>query len=311
MTPSLVRLLTPLLGAVAFLSLPVLAAGSPLVENVFLFSQYSYTGSAAAGVTVIGTAGVRLGMDPGLAKATSSTILLGGPQTFDFDGVPTYAGHTEGINKAGLTVGLDHKEELGPGGLPARITAEITEIDDLGFKEGERRDEGSGLTKDSARNVDFKHRDATLTLAVPAGGDWNKLVLLEDAGLDAARLEHCSDAACSNPTLLFDGFGASWGEAKAMREKLLTAPGFSGKDTDDPANQDQAWVFLLTEPLQGFLRISRMGNWGGTPLEIDFIGLGRERTPTLVPQPGTFLLVVSGLLGLRALVRRGRRPHWA
>ena len=96
-----------------------------------------------------------------------------------------------------------------------------------------------------------------------------------------------------------------------MREKLLTAPGFSGKDTDDPANQDQAWVFLLTEPLHGFLRISRMGNWGGTALELDFLGFGREPTPTAVPQPGTFLLVISGLLGLRALVRRGRRPHRA
>jgi hypothetical protein len=295
--------------AAALLSLSGSAAGGPLVADVLLFSEYSVAGSGAAGVTLIGTAGVRLGMDPGLAKATSLNP-LGGPRTIHFDGRPTYAGHTDGINKAGQTVGLDHGEGVAPGDLPARIIAEITEIDDLGING--RRDEGSGPTSDSAKNVDFKHKDATLTLAIPAGGGWNKLVLVEDAGLNAARLELCSDASCSNPTLLFDGFGASWKEGRILREALRTTPGFTAKDTDDPADQDQAWVFLLTEPLQGFLRITRMNAWGGQ-LELDFIGFGRNPRvgPTAVPQPGTLLLVVSGLLSLGVLVRRGQRPHRA
>jgi len=295
--------------AAALLSLSSSAAGSPLVADVFLFSEYSATGSAAAGVTLIGTAGVRLGMDTGLARATSLNP-LGGPQTFSFDGRPTYAGRTEGINKAGQAVGLDHKEVLAPEDLPARIIAEITEIDDLGVNA--RRDEGSGLLSDAAFNVDFRHKDASLTLAVPAGGGWNKLVLVEDAGLDSMRLERCSDASCSDATLLFDGFGgADWREGRTLKNTLLATPGFSGKDTEDAANQDQAWVFLLTEPLQGFFRITRLGNWGGSPLELDFVGLGRERRvgPTAIPQPGTSLLVVSGLLSLGAFVRWGQQRH--
>lgn len=289
--------------AAALLGLCGSAAGSPLVADVFLFSEYSVTRfpSSPSVVTIEGTAGVRLGMDATQPKVTEVNP-LGGSQTFSFDGTPTYAGH------AGFVDSL--RRELSPD-IAAQVAAEISEVDDQG-----PNDQGAIVTRDEGRrsdnnndagfNIDFYRRDDSLTLAIPTGKAWTQLVLVEDAGLDWMRLEHCAEASCSNPTAFFDGFGTDPKTHRSLRNELTEMPGFSRKDNTEAV--DQAWVFLLSEPLQGFFRITYVRNWGGQGLELDFVsGTSQGLRPRAVPGPNPLLLLGMGLVALY-LVRRQGHP---
>ena len=208
--------------------------------------------------------------------ATSHTGLVGPVSAF-VDSAVTYQSHSGGINSSE------------PGPLGVRVNSEVSRLDDVGF-----------LPDDAALNIDFDN-NASVIFKIPGGGVTN-LIVAEDAGLDPFRLERCATADCSGTRqLLFDGFGFD----SATKNALLARPDF-GSGGSSPI--DQIYLFLFDAPLDGWLRISEIGNFGDGRLEVDFVG-GLDPAALATPEPTTLLLWGTTAAGL--VFARWRRRYRA
>jgi hypothetical protein len=261
--------------ALALLLLPGAEARAASVTDLYLFSAFSTAPSPPGGVsapfTLTGTAGVKLALNP-WAVASGQTDLAG-PVSVLVDDTVTYQSHSGRIDSGE------------PGPLPARVNSEVGRLDDVGFvAEGD----------DAALNVDFRD-DARVILKIPGGG-FTALVIAEDAGLDPFKLQRCAAADCSGiRQTLFDGF------TSATKTAVLARPDFGGGDSA-PKQIDQVYLFLFDAPVTGWLRISETQNFGGTLLEVDFVGGLDPAAP--VPEPSTLLLWGTVATGLGILARR-------
>lgn len=250
-------------------SVPEARAAS--VTDLYLLSTFTTDPNTPGGVyapfTLTGTGGVRLGLNAS-GVATSVTNLSGSPTTV-ISSTVTYQSHTGTI-------------DAGEGPVTAKsVNSEVGRLDDVGFVA-----EGG----DAKLNVDFSSH-ATVTFKIPTGG-FRSLMIAEDAGLDPFKLERCANATCSGPTqVLFDGFSSN------AKNALLARPDFGGGDTSPI---DQVYLFLFDAPLDGWLRISETGNFGGTRLEVDFVGglLQGAGPPAAAPEPTTVLLWGTTAAGL-------------
>ncbi len=272
--------LAVLLGLALLLG-PVPGAQAASVTELYLLSTFSTIPAPSGiplGVTapfiLTGTGGVKLGLTSGVA--TSQTGFSGSVSAY-IDSTVTYQSHSGTIDS-------------GEGGTASwRVNSEVSRLDDVGLVT-----EGT----DAKLNVDFSDH-AKVIFKIPTVG-FMKLIIAEDAGLDPFKLERCDKADCSGTRqVLFDGF------TSATKNDVLALPDFGGGDSSPI---DQVWLFLFDAPLDGWLRISETRNFGGTRLEVDFVG-GLDQGvvgPAAVPEPTTFLLWGTTAAGL-ALARWRRR----
>ena len=261
-----------------------------VVTDAFLFSDWTQpVNESAPPFNFTPTDGVSLGLN-GSGVATSFAD-VGAVGPFSINNTVAYDSHTLNIN-----VGEGFAQtavSMGP-----RVNSEIGTLDDVGFI-----DEGG----DAELNVDFSDSGSTVTFALPAQGI-DRLMIAEDAGLDAFKLDLCSDAACTTPKTLFDGMD------DPTRDGILARADFDVCDFSTECAIDQVYLFVFDSSATGFIRISETGNFG-TPeesatLEIDFIGNAVPRS--VVPEPASVLLLGFGGLGALGLTKpRGRNSRKA
>lgn len=285
--PLSARVLAAILAAVFTLSA---ASASPVwalsISQAYLLSDWSSPTSATpAPFTVNGTAGFQLSLNSS-GVATSATA-LGGPLTIQTTDRLYYQSHTGTIDA----------NEVSSSQLASRVNSEIAKLDDAGFV---------NESTDAALNIDFRN-DSTVTLRTSTQNvSVTGLVIFEDAGLDPFSLRYCLNVSCTQSTLLFNGFNS------AASATILDPS--SGLETDDIAPEiDQAYWFIFDQAVTGgYFRIAETNNFGGTPselLEVDFIGLTSTPPPAVVPEPGSLLLLGSGLMGLPFLRKRWNRKN--
>jgi hypothetical protein len=239
-----------------------------------LYSEWSQPSNVSSPSFIFtGTAGVSLTLNG--SQEVSSIAELGGFQSFTVDQTVTHAD----------SVGINAGESFG-GTVAQRVNGEIGVWDDAGFV---------AESGDADLNVDFNGASISAVLfALPSLG-FSTLVVAEDAGFDPFWMAWCVDALCTGgPTVLLNGF------TPGATASLLGRPDFGAGDTG--SDIDQAFVFTFQNPITGYLGFARLDNPGGEPLELDFVG-----GPVVVPEPGTLLLVGTGLLGLAATWHRRRR----
>ena len=258
----------------AVLSLSSPCRAVPILTAAELYSDWSQPANVSSPpFNFAGTVGVSLTLNA--SQQVSSIADLGSFQSFGVDATVTYAD----------SVGIDVGESFG-GTLAQRVNDEIGDWDDAGI---------IAESGDAALNVDFNGpSDSAVLFALPGQG-FSTLIVAEDAGFDPFLMAWCLDSVCTGgPTVLFNGFtpGATAG--------LLARPDFGAGDTG--LDVDQAFVFTFEHPITGYLGFERLDNPGGEILELDFVG-----GSTAVPEPGTLLLVGTGLFGLAAWHRRRRR----
>ena len=284
--------------ALTALALVALAGASPSVveavsvSEAYLFSTFSsppssslpatppftFTGTGATGFKLIlNGSGIVTGVAPtGDVTETITTPL-------------TYHSYTGTIDSGEVFVG----------GTAAYVNSEVGTLDDVGAV--------SDGSPDAVLNLDFGN-DARVKFNVPAGLSY--VLIGEDAGWDRFQLQYCPPAGCASPTTLVNWTSASSG---AVTSILASSTDFQ---TDDNAPEiDQLWLFVFDAPLTGgFLRFTETVNGSPLPgsdgvrLEIDFVG-GGFPVASAVPEPGTLLLLGSGLaaLGFRLRGRRAGR----
>lgn len=271
--------------AFAFITVIALTAGAASASAVwalsitqaYLLSDWaSPTSATAAPFTVHGTAGFRLSLDS--TGVATSAVSLGGPLTVETTDRLYYQSHTGTIDP----------NEVSSSQLASRVNGEIARLDDAGLV---------NESVDAALNIDFRDGSSvtlkTLTPDVAVTG----LIIFEDAGLDPFSLRYCYNASCTQSDLLFNGFNAS------TTSTLLASS--TGLETDDYAPKiDQAYWFVFDQAAAGgHFKIAETTNFGGYKsefLEVDFIGV----IPAAVPEPGTFFLLGSALMGLPFLRKR-------
>ncbi len=247
-------------------------ATSPEVSQAYLFSDWSSPANTAVpSFTFVGTSGVELGLN-GSGLATSQSD-LGGSVVVDIDFALEYWKHSGTIN---------HGE--GVVDMAARVNSEIGRWDDAGvINEG---------PTDAPLNVDFcdnaKLYLQKLECPIPY------LLIAEDAGLDPFKLWWDADGDFSSgAVLLFAGFDT------ATKNAILARSDFGGDDSG--ADLDQVYLLLFEDPLPaGYLKIQETSSYGGTLLEIDFIG------SRCIPEPTTALTVGMGMTLLTVFGRRRR-----
>lgn len=253
------------------------AAPVPVLTKAYLFSNWSgpTTGSSPA-FSFQGATGVELL----LSGASVTGIRNTGPIELEIDRALTYAAHTNTI---------DARE---PGRTAARVNSEVGTWDDAGIV-----NEGRG---DANLNIDYKRsRRGGLAEVVfnPISGrgeiGYNALIIAEDAAFDPLGLSICSDAACVGRQTIISDF------TPAAITSILARSDFVANDNSNAREMDQVFLFLFSDPVQGFAAIADIGNAGGERLELDFVGTGNT-----VPIPGAAWLFGTAIAGLGALARR-------
>lgn len=260
---------------VALVAAPARSEAVLTVTDAWIFSEFVTVPGLPTGVPFdfTGTDGVKLTLG-GAGEATAFVdVGLTGP--FSIETQLFHSSHTGVINNG----------EAG-GTTAAHVDSEVGTLDDVGLEE-----EGS----DALLNLDFGN-DATVTFAAPDLGLFT-LLLGEDAGLDVFKLEHCATADCAAPVTLFNGMTA------ATKAGILGRPDFGSNDT--APDIDQLHFFLFSEPLFGFVRISETTNFGGTKLEVDFLGGSSVAPP--IPEPASMLLFGLGGFGVAGVALRALR----
>ncbi len=253
------------------------AVGSPAragVSEVYVFSVFSTSPGdpTAAPFTVTGTDGVRLGLNSA-SVATSATDVAANVLGDINTGV-SYSSHSGQLDKG------EHFTDLA-----TRVNGELSVLDDVGLVSEKI---------DAPCNVDFgKKASLVLQFGVPLGD----LVIEEDSGLDPLKLEYSATADFASPLMLFNGF------SKKAKKTILKRSDFGGNDTGDDV--DQMYYFKFDEALgPGYLRITEIGNYGGSRLEVDFVG-GTEGSETpVIPEPSGFVLAGIGLVLAILVIRR-------
>ncbi|MFZ5862820.1 MAG: PEP-CTERM sorting domain-containing protein [Nitrospirota bacterium] len=271
-----------LAGAAALMmsTVPTSSAWALSVTEAYVFSGWSApTGTAAAPFTLNATSGYRLNLNSS-GVAASATELVGSTAV-DITDRMYYQSHTGTINAG----------ESFSGSMANRVNYEIRRVDDAGVV--------NDGTPDAAMNVDFS-RGSTVTLrtfstsvAVPG------LILFEDAGLDPFSLRYCYNLTCSSYDLLFNGLTSS------TLSTLTSDPTEFGTDDYAPGIDQAFWFVFDGAATGGYFRIADTTNPGGTRLEVDYVGV-TSAPPQRVPEPGTLLLLGSGLMGI-PLFRKLRR----
>jgi len=264
------KLLRVMLGALVVAAMAPQASEAVTVTEAYLFSDWSEpTNVSTPPFTFTGTDGVVLTLD-GSGVATSAADFVG-PLSLLFDPPFTYSSHTGTINSG----------EDG-GTTAAHVNSEVATLDDVGV---------FGPGSDDVLNLDYG-TGASVTFALPAEGV-TRIMIGEDAGLDPFKLELCSDAACTTPQTLFNGFD------NATKASILARADFGTADASD-GPIDQVFLFRFDETAFGWMRVSEIGDFGGAEgLEIDFIGGAIPLIPpSVIPEPGSMLLFGLGGLGL-------------
>jgi hypothetical protein len=247
------------------------------VVDAFLFSDWSApTVGSSPPFAFTPTDGVSLTLNGSKVATSFSDVGSEGP--FWIYPALTYSSHTGTVNPG----------ESG-GTTASHINNEIQVLDDVGVF-----NEAGG--DDALLNLDYAGAGASVTFAIPQLGAY-RLMIGEDAGLDPFMLELCSDAVCTSPELLFNGFDST------TLSGILERSDF---DSGDGAAIDQIYLFNFGEPAYGYFRITNTTNPGGTPLEIDIVAVAQtEPPPPVIPEPASMLLF--GLSGIGALAFRRRR----
>jgi hypothetical protein len=260
------------------------------LSEAYLFSTASSpTTPASPSFTFTGTGatGFRLSLDG--SGIVTGVVGLSGDVTEAISAPLTYQSHTGTIDGGETFIG---------GTITTHVNSEVGTLDDLGAVQ-------DGST-DAVLNLDFGD-DSRVKFNVPVG--LRSLLVAEDAGWDRFQLQYCEASCSSGATTLIN-----WASPSAAAATILGA----GTDfqTDDSAPEiDQFWLFVFDAPLTGgFLRFTETVNGSPLPgsdgvrLEIDFLG-GGIAAASAVPEPGTWLLLGSGLaaLGVGSLRPRRRR----
>jgi hypothetical protein len=242
------------------------------VSQAFLLSEWSApSNEVVPPFTFVGTSGVQLTLDgSGLATGQSNLIA---PVSVSIDVALKYWKHTGTIN---------HGE--GVVDMAGRVNSEIGRWDDAGVVQ-------DGTT-DAPLNVDFGDNAKLFLQKLDCPIPY--LLIAEDAGLDPFKLWWDADGDFSSgAVLLFAGFNT------ATKNAILARPDF-GSD-DKGLDVDQVFLFLFADPLPpGYLKIQETSSYGGSLLEIDFIG------SRCIPEPTTAVTVGMGIGWMVVLGRRRR-----
>ncbi len=90
----------------------------------------------------------------------------------------------------------------------------------------------------------------------------------------------------------------------ATRNSLIAQADFSGADSSNASEMDQAFVFRFSsDGVMDDIKIKERVNLGDAKLEVDFVGVGGA---TIIPIPAAAWLFGSALVGLLGVARRKR-----
>jgi len=248
------------------------------ISEAYLFSAWSSPANESVpAFNFTGTTGVKLllngsGVATGRVTAASQSVDV----NFAFE----YLSNTGTIN-AGEGFAQNSA------GMAARVNREIGRLDDAAFvNEGD----------DAPLNLDFDSKGASVILKkfdLPI----THIVIAEDAGLDAFKLEWDADGDFgAGAIVLFNGFNS------ATQTAILNRTDFSADDYDQ-GDIDQIYVFKFDQALApGYLRVKEIGNpdKNSSRLEIDFAGAH------VVPEPSAVVLVAAGMSFVGMIIRRRR-----
>lgn len=250
------------------------AHAATLDFDVFLIANQSAPTEASVPQFTVSTTSVyKLGLNAD-NWATSATKI----DNFDFI-------VKESLSHSNNSSGINSGESLAPGESAGdRINSETGTWDDVGIVS-----EGA---PDAPKNTDFGNDSWVVFNGLDEG--LTDLIIAEDAGLDPFKLYTCP--ATGKCEIAFMGL------SRSLVNELGALDEFSLKDTSDPENMDQAFLFRFSKPVFDRFAIQETYNPDhySSYLEVDFVGAGHA---AVVPVPAGLPLLATGL-GIFAFVTR-------